>query len=187
MDLKYSNPRMKATIENWPSGRHRVTAHFEIEQDPKRVPGLPVSPWMVGDSRGLKRDSVSCAISHENRQRRCWNARRGSTMAKCVRCKAINAENESEVHPNWFTIDTAQRLERIADRTPKSATLRFCGLHGGKDENGTETGRGSSRVNFELQQRADRIKRRRKEELARTIREASQLSLAQIVRTLVGQ
>jgi hypothetical protein len=34
--LTYSNPRMEATIENWPSGRHRVTARFEIEQDPKR-------------------------------------------------------------------------------------------------------------------------------------------------------
>ncbi len=34
--MKYSNPRMKATIENWPSGKHRVTARFEIEQDPKR-------------------------------------------------------------------------------------------------------------------------------------------------------
>ena len=29
----YSNPRMSATIENWPSGRgRRVTARFEIEQ-----------------------------------------------------------------------------------------------------------------------------------------------------------
>ena len=35
-DLKYSNPRMEATIQNWPSGKHRVTARFEIEQDPKR-------------------------------------------------------------------------------------------------------------------------------------------------------
>jgi hypothetical protein len=34
--LTYSNPRMSATIENWPSGHHRVTARFEIEQDPKR-------------------------------------------------------------------------------------------------------------------------------------------------------
>jgi hypothetical protein len=34
--LKYSNPRMTATIQDWPSGRHRVTAHFEIEQSPKR-------------------------------------------------------------------------------------------------------------------------------------------------------
>jgi hypothetical protein len=32
-DLKYSNPRMIATIENWPSGRtKRVTARFQIEQ-----------------------------------------------------------------------------------------------------------------------------------------------------------
>jgi hypothetical protein len=28
----YSNPRMSATIENWPSGSQRVTARFEIEQ-----------------------------------------------------------------------------------------------------------------------------------------------------------
>lgn len=34
-DLKYSNPRMSAVIENWPSGRHRVTARFEIEQSPR--------------------------------------------------------------------------------------------------------------------------------------------------------
>lgn len=34
--ITYSNPRMSATIENWPSGRHRVTARFEIEQDKKR-------------------------------------------------------------------------------------------------------------------------------------------------------
>ena len=31
----YSNPRMSATIENWPHGAHRVTAHFSIEQHPK--------------------------------------------------------------------------------------------------------------------------------------------------------
>jgi hypothetical protein len=30
--LTYSNPRMSATIENWPSGSKRVTARFEIEQ-----------------------------------------------------------------------------------------------------------------------------------------------------------
>ena len=29
---KYSNPRMAATIENWPSGPKRVTARFQIEQ-----------------------------------------------------------------------------------------------------------------------------------------------------------
>ncbi len=34
--MTYSNPRMQAAIENWPSGKHRVTARFEIEQDPKR-------------------------------------------------------------------------------------------------------------------------------------------------------
>jgi hypothetical protein len=31
-ELKYSNPRMKAVIENWPSGSKRVIARFEIEQ-----------------------------------------------------------------------------------------------------------------------------------------------------------
>ena len=36
MILTYSNPRMSAVIENWPSGSKRVTARFEIEQDPKR-------------------------------------------------------------------------------------------------------------------------------------------------------
>lgn len=31
--IKYSNPRMTAVIENWPSGRfNRVTARFQIEQ-----------------------------------------------------------------------------------------------------------------------------------------------------------
>lgn len=34
--MTYSNPRMNAVIPDWPSGRHRVTARFEIEQDPKR-------------------------------------------------------------------------------------------------------------------------------------------------------
>ena len=32
----YSNPRISATIENWPSGSKRVTATFKIEQDAKR-------------------------------------------------------------------------------------------------------------------------------------------------------
>ena len=30
--LTYSNPRMRAVIENWPSGSKRVTAQFQIEQ-----------------------------------------------------------------------------------------------------------------------------------------------------------
>ena len=34
--LTYSNPRMQATIENWPSGSKRVTARFEIEQTPRK-------------------------------------------------------------------------------------------------------------------------------------------------------
>lgn len=33
---RYSNPRTAATIENWPSGKHRITARFSIEVDPKR-------------------------------------------------------------------------------------------------------------------------------------------------------
>jgi protein involved in polysaccharide export with SLBB domain len=32
----YSNPRMQATIEDWPSGKRRVTAAFVIESDPRR-------------------------------------------------------------------------------------------------------------------------------------------------------
>jgi hypothetical protein len=32
----YSNPRMNAVIQDWPSGAKRVTAHFSIETDPKR-------------------------------------------------------------------------------------------------------------------------------------------------------
>ena len=35
-DFTYSNPRMEATIENWPSGSKRVTARFEIEQTPRK-------------------------------------------------------------------------------------------------------------------------------------------------------
>lgn len=33
--LTYSNPRMTAIIDNWPSGSKRVTARFEIEQTPR--------------------------------------------------------------------------------------------------------------------------------------------------------
>ena len=33
--MNYTNPRMSATIENWPSGSKRVTAVFEIEQNKK--------------------------------------------------------------------------------------------------------------------------------------------------------
>lgn len=32
----YSNPRMSATVEQWPSGSKRVTATFTIEQVPGR-------------------------------------------------------------------------------------------------------------------------------------------------------
>lgn len=31
---EYSNPRMSATVPNWPSGGKRVTAEFRIEQHP---------------------------------------------------------------------------------------------------------------------------------------------------------
>lgn len=31
---EYSNPRMGATVPNWPSGGKRVTAEFRIEQHP---------------------------------------------------------------------------------------------------------------------------------------------------------
>jgi hypothetical protein len=34
--MNYSNPRMSATIDNWPSGQRRVTAQFSIESNPKR-------------------------------------------------------------------------------------------------------------------------------------------------------
>jgi hypothetical protein len=33
---RYSNPRMEATIDNWPHGSKRVTAKFHIEIDTKR-------------------------------------------------------------------------------------------------------------------------------------------------------
>lgn len=32
----YSNPRMEAVIEDWPSGSHRVRATFKVEQHPTR-------------------------------------------------------------------------------------------------------------------------------------------------------
>ena len=34
--MNYSNPRMSATIPDWPSGQKRVTASFNIETHPKR-------------------------------------------------------------------------------------------------------------------------------------------------------
>jgi hypothetical protein len=33
---EYSNPRMSAVIDDWPSGTKRVSAKFEIEQHPTR-------------------------------------------------------------------------------------------------------------------------------------------------------
>src|ERR1700730_13697597 len=36
---EYSNPRMQATIPDWPSGSQRVTANFYIETDPKGKKG----------------------------------------------------------------------------------------------------------------------------------------------------
>ena len=36
MNHTYSNPRMNAVIENWPSGSKRVTATFSIETHPTR-------------------------------------------------------------------------------------------------------------------------------------------------------
>jgi hypothetical protein len=34
--MTYSNPRTKATIDNWPSGSRTVTAQFSIERHPTR-------------------------------------------------------------------------------------------------------------------------------------------------------
>jgi len=34
--MKYTNPRMSATIENWPSGKNKVTAVFNIEQNARK-------------------------------------------------------------------------------------------------------------------------------------------------------
>ena len=39
----YSNPRLSATIEDWPSGKHRVTARFAIEQNGKGERGVRVT------------------------------------------------------------------------------------------------------------------------------------------------
>lgn len=41
--MKYSNPRMSAVIENWPSGSKRVTARFEIENTSKGERGVRVT------------------------------------------------------------------------------------------------------------------------------------------------
>lgn len=38
MEITYSNPRMEATIHDWPSGNKRVTARFEMSR-PRRVSG----------------------------------------------------------------------------------------------------------------------------------------------------
>lgn len=43
MTLTYSNPRMRAAIENWPSGRQRVTAIFEIEETSRGQRGTRVT------------------------------------------------------------------------------------------------------------------------------------------------
>ena len=37
MPISYSNPRMKAVIEDWPIGQHRTRAIFSIEQNPKKI------------------------------------------------------------------------------------------------------------------------------------------------------
>ncbi|MHC4372167.1 MAG: hypothetical protein ACYSW8_31570 [Planctomycetota bacterium] len=34
--LQLSNPRHGAVVEDWPSGKRRVTATFDVEQDPKK-------------------------------------------------------------------------------------------------------------------------------------------------------
>ena len=47
----YSNPRMAATIENWPSGNRRVTATFEIEQHPKRGERVILATTKPGATR----------------------------------------------------------------------------------------------------------------------------------------
>ena len=50
-ELTYSNPRMTAVVENWPSGSQRVTARFVIEQDPKR--GERAARTTTGDPKKL--------------------------------------------------------------------------------------------------------------------------------------
>ena len=49
--MTYTNPRMSAAIENWPSGSKRVTAMFQIEQDPKR--GDRAVRWTSGAAKKL--------------------------------------------------------------------------------------------------------------------------------------
>lgn len=53
-------------------------------------------------------------------------------MAKCVVCKAENAEEEAAKHPNGVTTLTASLLRQKADRTSrKEQPQRFCPKHGG--------------------------------------------------------
>ena len=42
---QYANPRMRAEIPNWPSGKQRVTAVFEIEQHPKHGERAVRTTW----------------------------------------------------------------------------------------------------------------------------------------------
>ena len=43
--MNYANPRMRAEIPDWPSGKQRVTAIFEIEQHPKRGERAVRTTW----------------------------------------------------------------------------------------------------------------------------------------------
>ena len=71
--LVYDNPRMSATIENWPSGYKRVTAQFVIEQTKKgeragkdygrRPPGSSPSPSMLESLTAATDGRISLSLT----------------------------------------------------------------------------------------------------------------------------
>lgn len=56
MMITYSNPRLEAVIENWPSGAKRTTAHFKIEARPgkgERATRFTIDP-KTGQASAIK-------------------------------------------------------------------------------------------------------------------------------------
>lgn len=76
----YSNPRIEAVIENWPSGSHRTTATFRVETVPGRgqrgtrttlhpSTGRPSAPKLLTYSRAVRivdgDDGLTYLIQHQ--------------------------------------------------------------------------------------------------------------------------
>jgi hypothetical protein len=51
MTIEYSKPRMEATIENWPSGRQTVTAHFYVETAKRGQRGCRQTDYYKGGAK----------------------------------------------------------------------------------------------------------------------------------------